>query len=131
MAEFDRDVFGADRQPILKWMQEGAPQFAFMMEEKNEVQGYCLGRRGYNFTHIGPVIAKSSHIAKDLVSAALNNCMGNSVVLDILYFDPGWKEWLTSIGFTEQRRIIRMNRGSNNFPSQPEKQIAILGTEFG
>ena len=131
MAEFDRDVFGADRQQLLEWMQEGAPQFAFVMEEKNEVQGYCLGRRGYSFTHIGPVVAKDAHSAKHLASASLNNCIGNSVVLDISSFDPEWKEWLTSIGFTEQRPLIRMYRGSNNFPGLPEKQFAILGPEFG
>jgi len=131
VAELDRTVFEADRQPLLEWMHEGAPQFAFVIEEKNQIQGYCFGRQGYNFTHIGPVIANDSHHAKKLVSAALNNCIGNAVVLDVLSFDPEWKTWLTSIGFTEQRPLIRMYRGSNNFPGQPENQFAILGPEFG
>ncbi len=131
VAEFDSDVFGANRQLLLEWMQEGAPQFAFVMEEKNVVQGYCLGRHGYNFMHIGPVIAKKVSIAKGLVSAALNNCIGKAVILDITHFDPEWKDWLISIGFTEQRPLIRMYRGSNNFSSLPEKQFAILGPEFG
>lgn len=131
VTELDRDVFGADRQSLLDWMREGSPQLAFVIEEKNEVQGFCLGRRGYSFTHIGPVIAKSTLAAKNLVSAALNNCMGDAVVLDILYFDPEWKEWLTSIGFAEQRSFIRMYRGSNNFPGLPKNQFAVLGPEFG
>ena len=131
VVEFDREIFGADRQPLLEWILAGAPQFAFLMEEKNEIQGYCLGRHGHNFTHIGPVIAKNSGIAKNLVSAALKNCIGCPVILDVLHFDPEWIEWLTSIGFTEQRPLLRMYRGSNKFPGVPEKQFAILGPEFG
>jgi len=131
LREFDHEIFGADRQPLLEWMLEGALQYAFLLEEKNKIQGYCFGRHGYNCTHIGPVIARNSGIAKDLVSAALNNCIGRPVILDVLLFDPEWKEWLTSMGFTEQRTLIRMYRGSNRFPGVPEKQFAILGPEFG
>lgn len=130
LIEFDREIFGADRQPLLQWMFEGAPQYVFIVKEKNEIHGYCLGRQGYNFTHIGPVIAKNFDIAKDLVSAALNNCIG-PVILDVLHFDPEWIEWLISIGFKEQRPLIRMYRGSNRFRGEPEKQFAILGPEFG
>jgi ribosomal protein S18 acetylase RimI-like enzyme len=129
--DFDRKIFGADRQPLLKWMMEGAPQLAFVVEEKKEILGYCMGRYGYNFTHIGPVVAKESTVAKDLLSAALNNCIGSPVILDALYFEPEWIEWLSSIGFTEQRPLIRMYRGSNRFRGVPEKQFAILGPEFG
>ena len=131
LMEFDLEIFGADRQPLLLWMLEGAPQFAFLVEEKKEILGYCLGRHGYNFTHIGPVIAKNNGIAKDLVSAAMNNCIGSPVILDALHFDQEWIEWLTSAGFTEQRPLIRMYRGSNRFQGVPEKQFAILGPEFG
>jgi ribosomal protein S18 acetylase RimI-like enzyme len=131
VAEFDRTVFGADRQFLLKWMFQGAPRFAFVIEENDEVQGYCLGRQGYSFTHIGPVIAKDSNIAKKLVSAALTNCNGKPAILDVLSFDTEWKAWLTSIGFTEQRSLIRMYRGSNFFLGMPENQFAILGPEFG
>jgi hypothetical protein len=40
-------------------------------------------------------------------------------------------QWLISIGFTEQRELIRMYRGKNAYPGTPEKQFAILGPEFG
>lgn len=131
VAAFDKEVFGADRSFLLKWMVEGAPQFAFVIKEKKEVQGYCLGRNGHNYTHIGPVIAKNTNFAKNVLSAALNRCIGHSVVLDISRFDPDWKEWLTSMGFAEQRSFIRMYRVSNRFPGIPEKQFALLGPEFG
>jgi GNAT superfamily N-acetyltransferase len=128
---FDCEIFGANRQPLLEWMWEGAPQYAFLIEEQNEIQGYCLGRHGYNYTHIGPVIAKNSGIVKKLVSAGLHNCIGHPVIMDVLHYEPEWVQWLASIGFAEQRSFIRMYRGSNSFPGVPEKQFAILGPEFG
>ena len=131
VANFDREIFGADRQPLLEWMLEGAPEYAFIIEDNNDVQGYCLGRHGHDFTHIGPVIATNSGIAKDLVSAALFNCVDQPVILDAMHFDPEWIEWLSSIGFTEQRSFIRMYRGRNRFPGLPENQFAILGPELG
>ena len=131
LEEFDCKIFGANRQPLLKWMLESAPQYAFLVKEKNEIMGYCLGRNGHNFIHIGPVIAKNFTIAKDLVSAALNNTLGSSVIIDALHFDKECMSWLTSIGFTEQRAFTRMYHGSNHFPGLPEKQFAILGPEFG
>jgi GNAT superfamily N-acetyltransferase len=131
LMELDHEVFGADRQLLLQWILEGAQQHAFVVEEENQIQGYCLGRQGYNFTQIGPVIAKNAAVARDLVSAALNNCIGTNVITDILHFDPEWMQWLMSIGFTEQRPLVRMYRGSNRFTGVPEKQFAILGPEFG
>jgi len=131
LVEFDREIFGADRQTILQWMLEGAPQYSFLFEIENKIQGYCLGRIGHNFTHIGPVIAKNTGIAINLISAVLKNCIGKPVILDVLHFNQEWIEWLTSIGFAEQRPFIRMYRGHNKFCGIPEKQFAILGPEYG
>lgn len=131
LVKFDSEIFGANRQPLLEWMWGGAPQYAFLVEAQNEIQGYCLGRYGNNFTQIGPVVAQNIDIAKNLVSAALHNCARSPVILDALHFDPEWVAWLAAIGFTHQRPFIRMYRGRNRFPGVPEKQFVILGPEFG
>ncbi len=131
IANFDREIFGADRLKLLEWMQQGAPEFAFIIEDKNEIIGYCLGRHGHDFTHIGPVVAKDVNIAKDLIAAALIKCIGQPVIIDVMQFDLKWMAWLSSIGFAEQRSFIRMYCGTNKFPGVPEKQFAILGPEFG
>lgn len=127
----DKEVFGANRLPVLEWLWKGGPQYAFMVEEKDTIQGYCFGRPGHNFTHIGPVVSVNSDTATDLVSAALRNCAECPVVLDVLNHTPAWIQWLTSIGFKEQRSFIRMFRGTNAYPGIPQKQFAILGPEFG
>jgi ribosomal protein S18 acetylase RimI-like enzyme len=129
--EFDHEIFGACRHELLEWMLEGAQHLAFVVKEKKEILGYCLGRNGYKYTQIGPIVAKEPAIAKDLLTAALNNCVGYPVIVDALYFQPEWIEWLTAIGFQEQRPFTRMYRGNNNFRGIPEKQFTILGPEFG
>jgi len=131
LIEFDRKIFGADRSSLLQWMSEKAPGFAFLIEEGVEIKGYCMGRYGHDFMHIGPIIAKNTNLAKDLLVAALSTCAGSPVILDVLHFEPDWMAWLKEIGFTEQRNFIRMFRGTNRFQGVPENQFAIIGPEFG
>ncbi|HEV8082180.1 MAG TPA: GNAT family N-acetyltransferase [Chitinophagaceae bacterium] len=131
IVNFDREIFGADRQDLLVWMLEGAPEIAYVIEDCNEILGYCLGRHGHDFTHIGPIVAREVNIAKELVAAALSNYDVRPLIVDAMHFNKEWLEWLSSIGFIEQRSFIRMYRGKNKFPGVPEKQFAILGPEFG
>jgi len=131
LIEFDSKIFGADRSSLMQWMWEKAPGFAFMIEEGDEIKGYAMGRYGYDFMHIGPVIAQNIDTAQNLLIAALNKCAGSPVIIDVLHFEPEWIAWLNDIGFTEQRNFIRMFRGTNRFKGVPENQFAIIGPEFG
>ena len=131
LINFDRAIFGASRPQLLEWMWEGGQAYAFVLESKNEIQGYCMGREGYNYIHLGPVVAINTEIAKQVLSAALRNCMGKSIIIDAMDFQKEWMGWLCSLGFAELRPLTRMYRGVNHFPGLPEKQFAILGPEFG
>lgn len=131
LALLDEQVFGASRTPVLKWTFEGASHLAFVFEDKDQLRGYCFGRSGYNFTHIGPVVAEDAHVAATLITAVLRNCFDQSVALDVLHHSPEWLNRLSGIGFKEQRAFIRMYRGVNAWPGIPGKQFAIMGPEFG
>ncbi len=131
IAAFDLEIFGADRYALLLRIWESAPEYAFMVEKKSGVQGFCFGRQGYNYIHIGPVIANDIAVAKGLVSAALHQSRGRAVIIDVLRFDAGWLAWLLYMGFTEQRSFVRMYLGTNLFHAILKKQFAILGPEFG
>ncbi|MEO6188885.1 MAG: GNAT family N-acetyltransferase [Ginsengibacter sp.] len=131
ISNFDKKIFGADRKQLLTWMRKGAPEYAFMIEDRDEVQGYCMARHGYHFTHIGPVVAKNMSVARMLISSVLSSVEDTPVVLDATRFDESWLAWLKYAGFTEQRRLSRMYRGKNNSSGVPENQFAILGPEFG
>jgi GNAT superfamily N-acetyltransferase len=124
----DDEVFGAPRINVLNKLFETAPQFAWCIKTKNSF-AYCFGRNGYKYTQIGPVVADTSDDAIQLVSAVLKNVSG-PVILDVHDGSP-FQQWLTSIGFKEQRKLIRMFKGTNSHPGIPEKQFAILGPEFG
>jgi predicted N-acetyltransferase YhbS len=131
LLEFDRKVFGADRAAVIDSIRSRASKLAFVTEDSKGISGYCFGRYGHSFTHIGPVIASSFASARSVCSAALMNSGDRPVVIDALPRNPEWMSWLTSLGFTEQRPLIRMYRGTNEWPGIPDKQFAILGPEFG
>lgn len=131
LLEFDRIVFGADRSIVLKSVRSRAPQFAYLSENADGITGYCMGRCGDRFAHIGPVVAQDMTIAKELCSAALHHASGQPVIIDSPSGNRAWTSWLHDIGFREQRPLIRMYRGTNASPGVPEKQYAILGPEFG
>jgi GNAT superfamily N-acetyltransferase len=128
---FDQKVFGADRMMLLSQMLDGAPDLAFQITEDDHLKGYCFGRAGYRYTHIGPVVATNIEVAKDLVSAALKHIGNQPVILDVLHHDESLRDWLKSVGFSVLRPFIRMYRGDNEWPGIPENQFAILGPEFG
>lgn len=131
LLEFDREVFGADREAVLRWLWNEAAQYAFITEEDNRILGYCFGRPGHNYTHIGPIIATDVKNCIDLASTALRHCTGDHVILDVLHHTQEWQTWLASAGFIEQRTFIRMYRGPNAWPGVPVRQFAVVGPEFG
>lgn len=129
--ELDQTLFGADRCALLEWMFAGAPEYAWVVMRGGKVASYMFGRHGFNFEHLGPVVAEESGIAVQLVSACLAEQEGKTFILDAAQHDGEWTRWLVSIGFQEQRPFIRMFRGENLYPGFPEQQFAILGPEFG
>lgn len=131
LLKLDREVFGADRKSLLEWNFKGAPQLAFILEREGQIKAFCLGRPGYNFLHIGPVVAQDIDGAIHVLSAALKNCAEQQVILDVVHHHAEWKNFVSSLGFVNLRPLTRMYRGTNAFPGIPEKQFAILGPEFG
>jgi predicted N-acetyltransferase YhbS len=124
----DNQVFGASRKELLNWIHQKYPELSFVLNTDQEI-AYSFGRKGFNFTQIGPVIANTADEAIQLTTATLKNISG-PVAIDVINDSP-FQQWLTSTGFTEQRKLIRMYRGTNAYPGMPHKQFAILGPEFG
>jgi len=131
VAVFDRQVFGADRSLMLEWMFDGAPEYAWAVEDRGQIAGYTFGRRGFNFESLGPIIAHDQQTARRLVSACLNRQPGKPFIIDSSHYEIGWRSWLESIGFREQRPFIRMFYRDNPYPGLPPKQFGVLGPEFG
>jgi predicted GNAT family N-acyltransferase len=131
LAGFDQLVFGADRSPLIHLMVESCPELAWLIREDNKIVGFCLGRRGMNYTQIGPVYASSKQIARSLIRSAVNSMTGKAVVVDIPAAQTTTIQWLEGCGFTSQRPFDRMYLHTNPHPGFTESQYLICGPELG
>lgn len=118
--ELDRQAFGSEREQMLRWLAAGAPDLAFSTGD-----GYCFGRHGHRFDHIGPIIARSAESAWKLLAAALANCSRETVVDSPVQHEAV----LARFGFRKQRPFLRMSLGT---PPEVDALLnyAITGPEF-
>ncbi len=98
----DREAFGAERERMLRWLAEGAPELAMVNGD-----GYCFGRRGYRFDQVGPIVARSEAAAEEMLRAALARCAREVVVDAPVEHEP----MLAKLGFRKQRPFLRMSLG--------------------
>jgi predicted N-acetyltransferase YhbS len=132
VAAFDREVFDADRSAMLRWLLEGAPEYARVLEDVGGVAGYSFGRHGHDFEHVGPLVANHDAQAAEIAAACLGAApRDRPLVIDAARHSSGWLAWLVAQRFTEQRPFFRMYKGENAHPGLPQRQFAILGPEFG
>ena len=131
-AIFDRDrkIFGADREPILRSLFARSPECAWVAVA-SDIQGYCFGRPGFLYRQLGPIVARDESLARALVSECLTHKGGERFGIDAPQHCAAWLAWLRSIGFAEERSFIRMYRGENRYPGQPECVFGVVGPEFG
>ena len=125
----DREVFGADRGPLLAGLFHRAPECAWIVKD-TAVRGYCFGRPGRLYQQLGPVVAEDRATARDLVAHCLSKLDGKLFVIDAPRLDREWIAWLESVGFTEERPFVRMFRRGHTHPGSPARQYAITGPEF-
>lgn len=126
--EKDKEVFGASRKDLLVRIRKYHPELFHVIHKDSSV-AYSFGRKGYQFTQIGPVVADTSDDAIAVATEAIEKTTG-AVAMDVAD-NSSFQQWLISRGFTEQRKLIRMYKGANAYPGMPDKQFAILGPEFG
>ena len=122
----DRDVFGADRGALLRWAHGAAPDLAWATPGG----AYCFGRHGDHSDHVGPVVAEDRESALALVRACLSLPRRRPVILDARA-DPGLLADLGALGFREQRPLTRMYLGETRPSSEPARELAVFGPEFG
>jgi GNAT superfamily N-acetyltransferase len=126
----DREVFGADRSPVLRWAFGAAPGLACVVREAGRVRGYCFGRHGDHSDQVGPVVADDAALARDLVLACLSRPRSRPLVLDARV-EPAWLATLGELGFREQRPFTRMYWGDARLEARPALEPVVFGPEFG
>ena len=126
----DREVFGADRERLLRWAFAAAPGYSWCVEQDGRLAAYAFGRAGRNADQVGPVVADGVPVALAAVVAGLARGGDRRFFIDA----PASAEWraaLAAIGFREQRPFTRMYRGGLSPRTRPEQLFAICGPEFG
>jgi ribosomal protein S18 acetylase RimI-like enzyme len=131
IADWDFKVFGADRSELLLDLFNRAPEYAHVVERNGRIRGYLLGRFGFLYDQLGPIIAENEADARSLVAGCLRSHGGKRFAIDVSRVAPPWVEWLSSNGFAEERLLFRMYRGENRCPEWPKNQFAVTGPEFG
>ena len=129
--ELDRQVFGADRSPVLRNLWSRAPELGWCLERQGRIHGYYLGRHGSRFSQVGPIVAETGADAFCLVRQSLSPLAGRAVVMDVPDEQAELLEWLRSLGFVKQRGFIRMVYGADASTGILAQQFAMVGPEFG
>ena len=130
VVQWDAEAFGFDRRPLIEWLYASAPEYAWIALQSRGINGYTLGRHGFNFEHLGPIVALNPGVAIELASACLAMHAARAFVIDARRSEPKWIGWLEGIGLREQRPFIRMGRDTR-MRGLPERRFASAGPEFG
>ena len=131
ISALDEPIFGANRATMLRWMLQGAPEYAWVATSGGRLTGFIFGRHGHDFEHMGPIVALDAETARQLATICLGAHAGRAFVVDAPVHTPSWQRSLEALGFREQRPLIRMARGVGDVPGDPSRQFAVLGPEFG
>jgi GNAT superfamily N-acetyltransferase len=127
----DREVFGADRSPLLRSLYEETPHYTMCVWSSGTLQGYAFARKGSFADHLGPWMAEDSAAARPLLHGFLARSSRETLIVDCLTANAVALELLRTSGFSYARTLTRMVRGPNDYPGKPDTLCAILGPEFG
>ena len=133
----DGEVFGGNRETVLEWALDKAPQYGLVVPSDTGLAHYSLGREGRLFDQIGPVVAGDDGIATALVAAALASAGSRPVVVDAFDSHHLFTTSLRTLGFQAQRPLYRMCRRAGGAAASTGRgrrpalvEFAILGPEF-
>lgn len=115
----DRNAHGTDRSVLLRALAERSKVFA-------QADGFCLSRPGKRANYIGPCIARSAALARQFIQT----CAGAESYWDLLPQNQAAVTIATELGFTPQRKLVRMVRG-RELRGREDWIYAIAGFELG
>lgn len=130
VARLDAEAFGVSRQKLLERLAAGSRDAWMCVSANGEVTGYGLVRKGSAADYLGPLVATSEPMAAALVSNLIAKS-GKEIYWDIPDANLQAVNLAKKIGFSPQRRLLRMFRGQNRTPGNPQKQFAIADPSVG
>jgi hypothetical protein len=129
--EVDARAFGVSRGRLLERLALEAPEYAWVLERSGGLQGYVLGRHGHVREHLGPLVANGDEVAHLLLESCLGTHPDRAVFVDVPDDQRAWRDVLLTLGFSIERRFMRMHRGRLSARGAPSLIYATTGPEFG
>ena len=127
---FDQEARGMNRHRLIENLYAQSPQNMHAVFPNGGVAGYLMHREGMVATQIGPSVALADDVGLDLADAALTQCAGQRIFMDIPVDNAPAIRWAQSRGLSVQRPLVRMHRG-RPVNDDPKRQWASSGPEKG
>jgi GNAT superfamily N-acetyltransferase len=126
----DARAFGASRESLLRSLARRIRQTALIVEKKQRVSGFLLGRDGREATQLGPLVAEDADAAQSLLAEALRR-VAPPLYVDIVDHAPQLQARLAAHGFALQRPFTRMVHGAWRAPGEEKNVFLVAGPELG
>jgi GNAT superfamily N-acetyltransferase len=130
VVELDSRAGGTDRRRLIEQLHREAPDRLLAFRDGGRAAGYVATRDGAKATFIGPAVARSERIGRDLLDAAVSRVAGQPIFIDVPLDNAATVDWARSDRLAVQRRFTRMCRGEP-VGGQPELIWASSGPEKG
>jgi len=116
-------------QPVERWSGMGIADLDIAAQVTAEEDGYALTRPGRLAAYMGPCVARSPETAARLIRRCLSSQPG-PWFWDLLPANTEAVAIAKELGFTRQRRLIRMRRG-RELAEAVSRIYALAGFELG
>lgn len=131
VAGWDALVIGANRLELLAGLLRMAPEYAWVVEGRDSLDGFVMGRHGLQFEHIGPFMARTIKAGTHLLEAVLTQTGECPIVMDIADQAVEWRQHVEALGLEVQRPFTRMFLGTSPIAPPYGEMLAIAGPELG
>lgn len=126
----DAKAFGAGRRDLLQAFAAQSTR-VLVVAVNGAISGFGMLRTGARCSYLGPLAAESSSIAAELVRSLLANGGYPGVFWDIPDLNVAAGALAKSVGFVQQRPLLRMVLGPNAVPGNPQLQFGIAEPAVG
>lgn len=130
VCSFDRCAVDVDRGELLDRLLALDGVTGLVYECEDDLYGYAVLRPGRQHWQLGPVVAETSAVYAQLLSAAAEELNSESVIVDSPMDDCD-DEILSRSGLTPERRLSRMTHTEPRPLLLDENVKAIVGLEWG